>query len=220
MRLSLPTSDLKRYVATQLATFFPDGIVFDGADVDAALALALERMEFCFRHITKPGYNHEGEVTFSHLHSDQYCKFLYWLANSLWHQSQNRPLCDKLTVLNRTLNSVFLSYKVKLPDIFYLEHAIGTVLGHANYANYMVVLQNVTVNTGDLTFEPGVYLSAGASLIGSMTIGARSSIGPDTRVFNRDIPADSVVFSDDAGALQIRERKKECAAQKIFNVPL
>jgi len=218
MQLSLPVSDLKYYVATQLATFLPDGIAFEGGDVDAAFSMALDRLEFCFKHITASGYNRDGEVTFSHLHSDQYCQFLYWLASSLWQHSENKRLCDKLTVLNRILHSVFLSYKVRLPDVFYMEHAIGTVLGHATYSDFMVVLQNVTVNTGDVILEPGVYLSAGASVIGTMTIGARSSIGPDTQVFNRDIPSDSVVFRDDAGALQVRARNKACAAQRHFNV--
>jgi serine O-acetyltransferase len=220
MQLSLPTADLKRYVSKQLENFLPDGIAFHGSDVDAAFAQALDRLEFCFRHITARGYSRDGEVTFSHLHTDQYCQFLYWLANSLWSQSQNRPLCDKLTALNRILNAVFLSYKVSLPDIFYMEHALGTVLGHAKYSNFMIVHQNVTVHTENITIEPGVFLSAGASLIGSMTVGARSSIGPDTRIYNRDIPADSVVFNDDQGVLQVRPRTKVCAAQKVFNVPI
>jgi serine O-acetyltransferase len=220
MQLSLTKPELKRYVGAQLAAFFPDGRAFDGADVDAALSLALDRLEFCFGHIAARGYNENGRANFSHLHSDQYCHFLYLLANSLWRISANRALCDKLTVLNRTLHSVFLSYKVELPGIFHLVHAIGSVLGHAHYSDFLVVFQQVTVNTASepVTIGPGVCLSAGSSLIGNTRIGARSSIGAKTLLFDRDVPADSVAFTDASGELCVRPRSKDCAAQQFFNV--
>ncbi|WP_322103809.1 hypothetical protein [Paraburkholderia sp. J41] len=221
MRLSLPRQELKRYINAQLTTFFPDGHAFEGADVDAALALALDRLEFCFRHIAARGYNEAGAVTFSHLHSDQYCSFLYLLANSLWHRSGNRVICDKLTVLNRMLHSIFLSYKVELPKIFYFEHAVGSVLGHANYSDFLVVLQNVTVNTANppMNIGKGVFLSAGAKLVGNHAVGDRTSIGVNTLVFNREIPSDSIAFTDESGAVRVRRRSKPCKAQELFNVP-
>lgn len=220
MQLSLPGSDLKRYVASQLALFFPDQYAFDGADVDSALALALERLEFCFRHVAFRGYNENGQVTFSHLHSDQYCQFIYLLSNSLWHISQNRPLCDKLTLLNRALHSVFLSYKVDLPNIFHFAHAVGSVLGHANYSDFLVVFQRVTVNTADaqVNIGKGVCLSAGATVMGSSNVGDRSSIGANTLLFSRDVPPDSVAFTDATGEVRVSPRSKECAAQQFFNV--
>lgn len=222
MRLSLPRQELKRYINAQLTTFFPDGHAFEGADVDAALTLALDRLEFCFRHVAKRGYNEAGTVTFSHLHSDQYCSFLYMLANSLWNHSGNRVICDKLTLLNRMLHSMFLSYKVKLPRIFYFEHAVGSILGHANYSDFLVVFQNVTVNTANapMNIGKGVFLSAGATLIGNKEVGDRTSIGVNTLVFNREIPCDSIVFTDEHGALQVRPRSKPCTAQEFFNVSL
>jgi serine O-acetyltransferase len=223
MQLSLPREELKRYINAQLSAFFPDGRAFEGADVDAALAQALDRVEFCFQHIAARGYNDEGgKVTFSHLHSDQYCSFLYMLANSLWHYSQNKALCDKLTVLNRTLHSMFLSYKVELPRIFYFEHAVGSILGHADYSDFLVVLQNVTVNTATppMHIGKGVFLSAGSTLVGNKPIGDRTSVGANALVFDREIPADSIVFKDETGALQVRRRSKQCKAQELFNVPL
>lgn len=222
MQLSLSREELKRYINAQLTSFFPDGHAFDGADVDAALTQALDRLEFCFQHIAVRGYNEDGQVTFSHLHSDQYCSFLYMLANSLWHYSENKVLCDKLTVLNRTLHSMFLSYKVELPKIFYFEHAVGSILGHADYSDFLVVLQNVTVNTATppMSIGKGVFLSAGAKLIGNRAVGDRASIGVNTLVFARYVPSDSIVFTDEKGGVQIRQRSKQCKVQEIFNVPL
>jgi serine O-acetyltransferase len=219
---SLTTPELKRYVQTQLATFFPDGHVFDGADVDAALSLALERLEFCFSHIAVRGYAEDGQVRFSHLHSDQYCHFIYLLSNSLWHHSQNETACNKLTVLNRLLHSVFLSYKIELPKIVHFAHAIGSVLGHAAYDDFLVVFQNVTINTSSppIRIGKGVVLSAGVTVVGDQDIGARSAIGANTLLFNREIPPDSIVFTDVEGVQQIRKRTQPCSAQRFFNVEI
>lgn len=220
MHLSLPKAAFKRYVRDQLAHFFPDGVDLEGNDVDAAFDLALDRAEFCFRHIAMRGYTVDGQANFSHLHSDQYCQFLYLLGNSLWQVSQNKPLCDKLTLLNRSLHGIFLSYKLNLPKIMHLEHAIGSVLGHANYSDFLVVLHNVTVNSQSPTIERGVMLGAGAMVLGNKTIGARSSIGANSVVFNRDIPPDSIVYTDADGAQIVQPRAKACGAQIFFNVEI
>ncbi len=222
MHLSLPIAELKRYVGAQLSHFFPDGGTFEGADVDAALDLALDRAEFCFKHVAARGYADENGVSFSHLHSDQYTHFLYLLGNSLWQTSQNKALCDKLTLLNRSLHGIFLSYKVALPKIMHFAHAMGTVLGHAHYEDFLVVFQNVTVAsmTPAASIGKGVVLSAGSMILGSKPVGARSSIGAGTLLFEREIPPDSVVFTDSGGEQQVRMRKSECTAQQFFNVEI
>ena len=112
-----------------------------------------------------------------------------------------------------------------MPDIFCLSHPVGTVLGNAEYSDFLCVLNNVTVNTsyGDGSkpkIGRGVYLSAGVSIIGNKTIGDFCSIGVNTLVFNIDIPENSIVFTDQEGFLRIRARKKECYAQSVFNVQL
>lgn len=220
MLLSLPQAELKAFLGRQLDVFFPDQYKFAGLDIDAAFDEALQRTEFCFKHISERGYVENGQVTFSHLHSDQYSQFLYFFGNSLWRRSQNRPICDKLTLLNKMLNSIFCSYKLALPDIFYLCHPVGTIIGHAEYADFLVILQNVTINTAPgLKIGKAVAFAAGANVIGNQPIGDRSSIGANSLVFHTEIPADSVAFSKDGG-LTIKPRTNTCYAQRFFNVPL
>jgi serine O-acetyltransferase len=169
----------------------------------------------------------DGETQFSHLHSDQYSMFLYFLSNSLWDISQNKPLCDKLIVLNKSLNGMFYSYKGKLPDIFLFQHPVGSVIGNAKYSDYLVVFQNVTINTEcDENGSPapslgrGVFLAVGAKVLGNKSVGDRSSISVNTVIYNRDVPADSIAFTRDDGSLAIVPRKKNCKAQDFFNVPI
>lgn len=229
MELLLPKDELKSYMKAQLDTFFPDGHSMKGKDIDIAFDLGLERLENCFKYLTFPAYcDDKGQTYFSHLHADQYAQFLYYFSNSLWSVSNNKPICDKLMYLNRTLNNFFFSYKGKLPDIFFLGHPIGTILGNAVYDDFLVVFQNVTVNTAeDNEGNPapilgkGLFLGAGAKIIGNKKVGDRVSISVDTVVYNQKIPDDKVVITDADGKTLITDRKKPtCMAQNYFRVPI
>lgn len=222
-------SELQEYLASQLEHFFPDKYKFKGNDIDIAMKLALERLENCFKYINIPAYSdNKGQTFFSYLHSDQYAHFLYYLSNSLWKISQNKPICDKLIYLNKALNGFFYSYKGSLPDIFFLGHPVGSVLGNANYSDFLVVFQNVTVNTsidGEGNTAPvlgkGLCLSTGAKIIGNKSIGDCVSIGVDAVVYNQEIEADKVVIREPSGKIVVRERiAEQCMAQQYFNVPI
>lgn len=225
MELSLCENDLKNYLASQLNTFFPDGKQMVGKDVDLAFKTALDRLENCFKHITFPAYcTDDGQTFFSHLHADQYAQFLYFYSNSLWTISQNRNICDKVMYLNRILNNFMFSYKANLPDIFFLGHPVGSILGNAVYSDYLVVFQNVTINTSqDSNGNPapilgkGLFLGAGAKIIGNKKIGDRVSISVNTVVYNQRIDDDKVVITDINGNTVIKDRVKEkCMAQNYF----
>lgn len=227
MKCSLTKNEFKKYVATQLEYFFPDQYKFKGIDVDKAMDLALERVEFCFKHITVAGYNKNHMPYFYHLHSDQYSQFLYYLSNSLWKLSENKILCDKLIYLNRVLHSIWFSYKGELPNIFLLTHPVGSVLGNAVYSDFLVVSQNVTVNTsldenGDKApcLGKGLFLSAGAKIIGNKPVGDRVTIGVDACVYKCEIKSDHLVFKDEKGQIQIKAWEKKAIAQTYFNVPI
>lgn len=71
---------------------------------------------------------------------DQYSVFLYYYANCIWKLDGNMRFADKLILLNRTLSGMWCSYKNNLPDIFIFMHSVGTVLGNANYSDYLILL--------------------------------------------------------------------------------
>ena len=225
MEISLSKYDLKQFIKDQLAFYLPDRYVFSGDDVDKALNLSLERTEYCFKFIAIDAYNNNGQTYFYHLHTDQYSQFLFFLSNSLWQLSENKVLCDKIIVLNRILNGCWFSYKALLPDIFFLDHPVGTVLGNAKYSDFLVVTQNVTVETnydevGNSApyLGKGLFLSAGAKIIGNKPVGDRVSLGVDTVVFNKEIENDSIVYRDSEGKINIKKRTKRARAQVYFNV--
>lgn len=222
MITSLSKSELKDYMNRQFSYLFPDKYEVKGNDVDAALTLALDRLEYCFKPIK--AYKKDGKSYFSHLHSDQYSAFLYFFSNSLWSLSQNQPLCDKAILVNKMLSGMFFSYKCELPDIFVFVHAVGTVLGNASYSDYLVVMQNVTVNTSSLngaaapSLGRGLLLSAGSKILGNKPIGDRVSIGANAVIYQQPVPDDSVAILPPGGELVIRPReKKHPYAQGFFD---
>ena len=226
MILSLSQNELFSFIEKQVNHLFPDGVRFDGSDVRKAFSLALDRLENSMSVVTLPGYHDaSGQTTFSHMHADQYAQLLYFIGNSLWNQNQNRAVCDKLLAMNRTLFSLFLSYKCKMPDHFVLGHPIGTILGNADYGDYLVVFQGVTVNTEQDEYGQaaphlgrGLFLGAHSKIIGKQTVGDRVSIGVGAMLFKDDVPNDSVVLLEN-GKTVVRPRKKaNCKAQDYFSV--
>lgn len=227
MQCSLKRDELKKYIELQLDHFMPDKYRFEGNDIDIALKDALERTEFCFNFIRQGHYWNNGEARFSHLHGDQYAQFLYFFSNSLWNISGNQVICDKIIYLNRMLNNFFFSYKAELPKIFRFQHPIGAVIGNANYSDFLVVLQNVTINTDDgrggqkPCLGKGCFLGAGATILGDTKIGDWASISANVTLFNENIPSNSVVLLENGSDRIVRTRKNEkCMAQHYFEVPI
>lgn len=229
MILSLPQAELFDYIRAQLSHFFPDGRDLRWEQGKAAFHLALDRAEYSFSRTSTRGYTDGGgNAVFSHLHSDQYSQFLYYFSNSLWRLSENQPVCNKLILLNKALNGCFFSYKCRLPDVFVLNHPVGSIIGNAGYSDFLVISQNVTINTGvEESSDPtprlgkGLYLGPGAKIIGREPIGDRVSLGVDAVVYDQAIPDDQVVVRSPGGEMIVRRRRAErCAAQGLFNVEI
>lgn len=231
MKLTLKPENLLDYLLNQLNIFFPDNqVIAKDNQLKIALDIALQRTENCFKHIILPGYRtDEGEAYFSHMHTDQYSQFLYYYSNTLWNEFNRKEICDKIIALNKMLNGLFYSYKCKLPDIFLLGHPVGTIIGNAEYSDYLVIFQNVTINTSDDGFGnsapklgKGLFLGAGAKIIGNKSIGDRVSLGVDALVYNQKIENDSVVLRDYVTGQQIIRKREAnfCMAQSFFDVEI
>ena len=101
MILSLSTQELYEYINGQVEMYFPDKSMVKGDR--RSFDLALERLEYCFKHISLKDYQKNGVVQFYHLHMDQYSTFLYYYANSIWKNGGSKIFADKLVLLNRAL---------------------------------------------------------------------------------------------------------------------
>ncbi len=79
----------------------------------------------------------------------------------------------------------------------YIPHPYGIVVGVCVIGEDVVILQNVTIGSrhshspGQARIGRGAYLSAGAAIIGSISIGERAMIGANAVVL-RDVPDGAV----------------------------
>jgi serine O-acetyltransferase len=197
MRVSLGKADLSRYIARQLNNLFPDEVVIED-HLSRYVTAALERTEYCFSHINAKYFCDAGQVLFSHLHTDQYAMFLYFLCNTLYRMNGDLSLASKVYALNKSLHAIDVYYEVKLPDIFYFQHPVGTVLGRASYSNYFFVYQRCSTgaNLDDVypRLGEGVVMYGNSAIIGDCTVGDNCWLSFGAVVTDQDLPSDSVVF--------------------------
>jgi len=222
MELSLSEDDLVAYISKQLNAFYPDNKpVTDG--IKKSVNNAIQRLEYCFKHVAYKRYCNEGNTHYNHLYSDHNILLLWYLANSIWTESGNENLASKLYYLNKSLHGFDCMYDTQMPDIFLVFHGVGTMLGKASYSNFFVALQGCTVGShkGNYpVFGNGVALTANSSVIGNCNIGDRVSIGAKALVFEKNIESDHSVFiNSNTGATDVKI-SGTAYAQQFFNVDL
>lgn len=197
MRITIGKNKLEELIKKQLENFF----LFEKKDNDSLnniIDKALENINYSFSHSKKKYYEENGEVIFSPFNSNQYTIFLYYLSRQAF-LSSNRDLADKIYYLNKTLNSVDLFYEVELPEIFMLDHPLGTVIGRAKFSDFFLFSQGCTIgNNGGKYPQIGqhVYLMSDAKIIGDSKIGNYVIISANTYVKDQNIPDLSIVFND------------------------
>jgi len=198
---------LSRYVAAQLNNMFPaDGLDADIEKIGALVPQALDRI----RPVLAAVRNFDRQC-FNHFNSLQYATFLYLLGNEQWRTCSADALADRLFCLNRALNAIDLFYAVEMPEVFFLSHALSTVLGNAQYGNRLVVFQNVTIGrVGDDRPIVGdnVVLYSGAVVTGKAIIGHNSVVAAATVVHGVHVPDNSVALMR-GGELVFKPRTRD-----------
>jgi serine O-acetyltransferase len=95
------------------------------------------------------------------------------------------------------LNSCDIYYEVELPEVFYLEHPLSTILGRAKYGDNFFAMQGCTVG-GNKGFYPtignNVKMYSNSKILGNSKIGNNVLIAANTYVKDFDIPDDTMVF--------------------------
>ena len=151
----------------------------------------------CFSAIKNKYYFDGNEVVFSPLHVYQYTIFLYFLANTLFVNTKNRSLCDRIYALSKIISGMDLYYEVEMPDIFFCDHPVGSVIGRGKFGNYFSFVQGCTVgnNKGIFPeFGERVVMLSDSKVLGKCKIGSNVIIAANTYIKDTDIPDNSIVF--------------------------
>lgn len=204
----LDEDQLALLVARQLENFIPDGLSANLVLIRRHLPQALERLRLCINAVRI-----WKENEFDHLHSSQYCIFLYFLANTIWKETGNTEVPTKLFILNKALNGIDLFYEIEMPSRFFIGHSVGIVLAKASYSDFLVLYQNSTVgkNHGVApVIDSGVIMYPNTAIIGRCHIRSGTVISQGVGVINQDTPGDCLVFDscDPANPLAFKNVKK------------
>lgn len=138
----------------------------------------------------------EGNTQFDPYHSGQYTVFLYFLSRRV-AAAGNTELADKIYYLNRMMNGLDLFYQTELPDVFFHDHPLGSVLGKADYGSCFCFQQGCTVgnNHGQYpTIGEYVRMFANSSIIGRCSIGNNVFISAGVLIKDEDVPPNTIVF--------------------------
>ena len=186
---------LLKLLTKQLSNFF----MVDSQEIDT-LSLFFDavftKITTCFCSIDNKYFSRNGNVFFDPCHSGQYLIYLYFFSH-ICSNAKEKSLANKLYYLNKIMHSCDIYHEVCLPDSFFLEHPLGTVLGRAKYGNNFFAMQNCTIggNKGKYpTLGDNVKLYSGAKILGDCIIGNNVSVAANAYIKDTNIPDNATVF--------------------------
>jgi serine O-acetyltransferase len=209
MIFEIPKKAIIKGVIRQLNSFF--SISADEISVIASLSgIVFQRCEYNFLKNENKYYSRNSETYFSPYHSGQYTVFLYYFSNTIFKEEKDYlKLADKIYYLNRTMNGCDLFYEVELPEIFSLDHPLGSVMGRAKFGNYFAFSQTCTVGNNNNIFPvigEHVTMSVNSMILGDSKIGNNVILGAGACVKDQDVPDNSMVFGNSPNLI-IKNRK-------------
>jgi serine O-acetyltransferase len=217
MICTLNLLDLTRFINNLLDNYLPDGN--KNLVSTASIKDALDRIEYSFHRIKRKYYQENGRPRFDHLNGDHMAVFLYYLSNIIHKRLANDETATKLFYLNKIMHGVDLFYSVSMPDVFMLVHPVGTVIGKANFSNYLVVYQNCTIGA-DTDVYPhlgeGIVLYSGTSVIGDCTVNDNVIFGANTLLIDTNVPNNTLVVGQYPGQRMLPNRRH--VREQIFGL--
>ncbi len=158
----------------------------------------LDRLSICFFETNNKYYKKNGETYFNPYHSAQWCIFLYFLSNTIYKKNKEYSLlCDKIFFLNRMLNAVDMFYEVNLPDIFMLDHPLGSVIGRGTFGNYFSFSQGCTIGNNKGIFPvlgKNVKMLSNSKIIGNSNIGDNVICSANAYIKDQNVESNHIVF--------------------------
>lgn len=117
--------------------------------------------------------------------------FLYRLSHALW-QKRVPLLPGMLFRLNITLHGFDVPPATAIGPGLYVPHPVGTVISAERIGAQVTLISAITIGMrGEGEFpivEDGVFVGAGARILGKVTVGAGARIGANAVVL-QDVPA-------------------------------
>lgn len=206
--------EIKDLLLHQLHQYWTD---IDDDIIEAALPNTFDTIEESFTGLLNRRFSVDGVAQFSPYMSVQWMIFLYRLSHAIFKNGGATipKEADQIYYLNKIMHSNDWFYAIDLPVHFLCEHPLGSVLGRANYGDYLFIYQGTTIGgnrrNGKLKYPilgNNVILFANSTILGDSNIGNNVIISSDTYIINERIPDNSVVFGRSPD-LVIKEKSED-----------
>lgn len=188
---------IRKILFRQLENFWDE---WDEEVINRQIPEALEQMNKNYSMAASKQRYRDGNMVFDPMYTGTYAIFLYKLSRLLFLEGNNKE-AECIYYLNKVLHSVDWFYQTELPLHFMAEHLLGSVLGRAQYSDYLFVYQGTTIGgnrKGDVLYYPkvaeNVVLYANATVLGNTSIGNNVIISANTYIINENIPNNCIVF--------------------------
>ncbi|MBQ9032174.1 MAG: transferase [Parasporobacterium sp.] len=209
---------IKQILFQQLKLYWPEtneNIILE------ALPKTIDVFEEGFKGLPNKRYYNGTDVLFSPYFSVQWMIFLYRLSHEIYLRGvETIPKeADQIYYLNKIMHSNDWFYAINLPTHFLCEHPLGSVLGRAEYGDYLFVYQGTTIGGSrkkEELFYPrignNVILFADSAILGNSVIGNNVVVSANTHILNENIPDNSIVFGQSPNLIIKRKCEKEILA--------
>lgn len=137
------------------------------------------------------------EAIVNPLNLEHYARLMYYFSHRLFLEKADKIMLDLIFLSLRTRYCIDMFYEFDLKEYFIPHHALGTILGRAEYDTHMVVSQNCTIggNKGKYPkFGKGVILRPGSMVLGDCNVGNNVHIAARALIVDKDIPDNITVF--------------------------
>lgn len=215
--------ELEDYLNHLIKTYFliPKIIHTSPKTSKKAIAESLDRLEHCFEFINLKYYKENGQTVFNPLHSDHLASYLWFLADSHYHCEESDIIPELVSKLNRYMHGIDLHYTVKMPNIFLLVHPVGTIIGKAEFSDYITIYQNVTIGSEKTKYPKiGKYniFYSRSSLLGDSELGENVVMGANSFLINKNVDSDKIVCGQYPN-VEIKPNKLH-NLRRVFNAEL
>lgn len=196
--MGIQCNNIEKTLLRQLHNYWVD---VDEDTILSAIPTALDTIQKNYERLPNKRFFDGKDVQLSPLISVQWMNFLYRLSHALYKMEGEGTAADQVYYLNKIMHSVDWFYAIELPIHFLCEHPLGSVLGRANYGDYLFVYQGTTVGgnrkNGVLSYPrigTNVILFANATVIGESIIGDNVVVSAGTEIVNDTVSNNCIVF--------------------------
>lgn len=152
------------------------------------------RLDFLFKKIKRKYYKNNIKY-FDLLNADHLC-ICFYLYSYECFKKKKIDLAKKFFLLNKIFNGIDLFYKIKMPKIFMFCHPQGSVIGNAEFSNYCIFFQNITIGRKGKNypkFSEGIIFYPGSKIIGKCKVGKNVIFAPDSSIIDTNVPSNTLV---------------------------